>query len=119
MRRKAYRQTLAAAALTTLVALGLAYLSRSSQGPPLEEAQRTVDLAKAELAQRQGIPQDSIQVIEVSPVDWPDTSLGCPQPGMVYAQVITPGYRILLSDGQREYQYHSDRGRRAVLCPEK
>ena len=31
-----------------------------------------------------------------------DSSLDCPQPGMSYLQVITPGYRVLLeADGRR------------------
>jgi hypothetical protein len=35
---------------------------------------------------------------------------------MMYMQMITPGYRVLLEhDGQR-YQVHTDDGRRAVRC---
>jgi hypothetical protein len=50
-------------------------------------------------------------------VEWPDTSLGCPEPGQAYAQVITPGYRIVLRVGEREYELHADRtGRRVVTC---
>jgi len=34
--------------------------------------------------------------------DFPDASLGCPQPGMAYAQVITPGFQVLVeADGRR------------------
>lgn len=35
-------------------------------------------------------------------------SLGCPQPGMVYAEVLTPGYLILLEANNDEYEYHTD-----------
>ena len=30
-------------------------------------------------------------------VGWSDASLGCPQEGMMYAQVITPGYRLVFN----------------------
>ncbi|MEW6233635.1 MAG: hypothetical protein AB1566_15175, partial [Chloroflexota bacterium] len=84
--------------------------------PP--EAGRVVDLARKDLAQRLGKDQDAITVVRVERVDWPDTSLGCPQPGMMYAQVITPGYRIYLSVDNVSYEYHSDRAR-VVFCPAK
>ena len=35
---------------------------------------------------------------------------------MVYAQVLVPGYRVTLGDGQKQYQYHTDSGRRVVRC---
>ena len=80
------------------------------------EAEKAVERAKIDLAQRKGVAKEKIVLIRVEYVDWPDTSLGCPEPGKVYAQVITPGYRILLSDGQEEHEYHSDKGNRVVYC---
>jgi len=49
-------------------------------------------------------------------VEWSDASLGCPKPGFAYAQVITPGYRIVLTAGQQQYEYHTDKSRAVVLC---
>ncbi len=46
---------------------------------------------------------------------WPDTSLGCPQKGMMYAQVITPGFRVVLAVNDQDYEYHTDNAR-VVLC---
>jgi len=80
------------------------------------EAEKAVEQAKIDLAQRKGIAKEKIVLIRVDDVDWPDTSLGCPEPGKVYAQVITPGYKILLSDGQDEYEYHSDKENNVVYC---
>ncbi|MDH7485450.1 MAG: hypothetical protein QHJ81_04145 [Anaerolineae bacterium] len=71
--------------------------------------------ARQDLSRRLGIGIEEIEVQSVEAVEWPDTSLGCPQPGMMYAQVITPGYRILLRAGGQTYEYHSDR-QRAILC---
>jgi len=80
-------------------------------------AEQVVALAKRDLAQRLKRTEATIQVASIEAVDWPDASLGCPEPGMAYAQVITPGYRlILLADGGR-HEYHTDLSQRAFYCP--
>jgi hypothetical protein len=38
---------------------------------------------------------------------------------MLYAQVLTQGYRIVLEAAGQEYAYHTDRGQRVVMCKEK
>jgi hypothetical protein len=37
---------------------------------------------------------------------------------MVYAQVITPGFVVILSAQGTEYEYHTDAGRFVVWCEE-
>jgi len=100
-------------------------LATATPGPqvtpvtPLEtptEAKPLVRLAREDLARRLGIPADEIAVVSVEEVMWRDSSLGCPQPGQVYLQVITPGYRIVLRAQGQEYEAHTDRGRRVVFC---
>ncbi len=85
-------------------------------GPP-ETGQRqpAVKSALADLAGRLKIAETQIAVRGVEAVDWPDASLGCAQRGRMYAQVITPGYRILLEAGGKVYEYHASQTR-AVLC---
>ncbi len=80
-------------------------------------AQASVEGARADLAGRLGMPVDQVQVVQVEEVEWPDASLGCPEPGMMYAQVVTPGYRIILDAEGQEYKYHADRRGQAVYCP--
>ena len=81
------------------------------------EAPEAVEAARQFLARHLEIPADEIELISVESVNWPDTSLGCPQPGHFYAQVITPGYRMRFEAHGREYQVHTDRtGRQVVLC---
>lgn len=70
------------------------------------------------LAERLGISESAIRVLSFKQVDWPDTSLGCPEPGMMYAQVITPGYRVVLEAAWETYEVHTDlTGRQVVFCP--
>lgn len=79
-------------------------------------AQPTIlELAVTDLAGRLGITPSAITVRQVIEVEWPDASLGCPQPGMMYAQVITPGQRIVLQASGRTYEYHAGQGH-VILC---
>ena len=75
-----------------------------------------VELAVADLAGQLGIAAEAITVHSVAAVEWPDASLGCPKPGMMYAQVITPGYRIVLEANGQSYEYHAGRSGRGVRC---
>ena len=49
-------------------------------------------------------------------VTWPDTSLGCPKPGQVYAQVLTPGFSIKLYGATQTYEIHGSNAGNLVLC---
>ena len=53
--------------------------------PTLE---RLIEDAKQDLMQRANVSADAITVVSAQPVEWRDTSLGCPIEGMMYAQVI-------------------------------
>ena len=74
--------------------------------------------AKADLAGRLGIAVDQIAVQSVTPTEFPDASLGVPEPGQVYAQVITPGYVIELSAEGQVYRYHAG-DERVVAVPDE
>ena len=80
------------------------------------DAQQVVALAVADLSQQLNVPKESILVESVEAVQWPDASLGCPQPDMLYAEVVTPGYIIVLSVENQTYEYHTDLDRLVVLC---
>lgn len=67
--------------------------------------------AATDLSARLGIAEDSIELDDAWPVDWPDTSIGVPEPGMMYAQVITPGHAMVLLAGGAPYEYHAGGGR--------
>jgi hypothetical protein len=55
-----------------------------------------------------GIDSSDVSVLSIEPVEWPDTSLGNPQPGLFYLQVITPGYKLILESADFPYTYHTD-----------
>jgi hypothetical protein len=73
--------------------------------------------ARRELAESLHLSSDDVRLLSVDAVDWPDASIGCPRLGVLYVPVVTPGYRITLEAGGKNYVYHTDRGDRLVLCP--
>jgi hypothetical protein len=69
------------------------------------------------IAEDLDVPASSMQVITVEPRNWPDSSLGCPQPDMLYAQVVTPGYSIVVEVSDERFEYHADERGNIVRCP--
>ncbi|MDO5533348.1 MAG: hypothetical protein Q4F65_01670 [Propionibacteriaceae bacterium] len=69
-----------------------------------------VQAAIAAEAQRSGVSEDAVSVVSLNDVEWPNAALGCPQPGMVYAQVVTTGKHLVLSANGEEASYHAGDG---------
>ncbi len=87
----------------------------SAAEPRIAAAARLAELARRDLAARLGIDADAVKTTSVRPQSWPDASLGCPEPGRSYAQVVTPGFLIELAAEGKTYRYHSDL-KRVVPC---
>ena len=84
--------------------------------PPLDPlVSGLVEQAMADLSQRIQVPVERITLKVVEAVQWRDSSLGCPEPGMYYLMVITPGYRIQLEANGEVYEYHTSETR-VVYC---
>jgi len=82
-----------------------------SEAQPEQDKDAVVQAAKKDLAHRLNVRQESIELAgPIEEVTWPNSSLGCPEPGMNYAQVLTPGYRIKLQSGGKVFEYHTGKG---------
>src|ERR1044071_6399292 len=79
--------------------------------------QNLTEKAKADLAQRLSIAITQINVLEAKAVTWPNSSLGCPERGMAYTEVLTPGYLILLHVNNQDYEYHASKSSEVSYCP--
>jgi hypothetical protein len=75
-----------------------------------------VERARADAATRANVSLAQVQVVQVLEREWSDASLGCPASGTLYAQVITPGFLIVLEASGQRFEYHADRRGRLVLC---
>lgn len=104
-------------ALTTVACSSVGAYRTQGEGitvPP--DAEAAIQVARSDLQARTG-SAETPEVRSIEAVDWPDSSLGCPEPDRLYAQVITPGYRIVMLLGEDQYVYHAA-GSRAVYCPQ-
>lgn len=79
-------------------------------------AQEMVMLVQRRLAQELDLPQRRIQIVDMTPYTWADTSLGCPLPEQTYTPRSIDGYRIIVSVGETDYAFHTD-SERAIPCP--
>ncbi len=71
----------------------------------------------ADASTRTGVPKSTIELLSVEPETFSDTSLGCPEPGKMYAQVMTPGFVVLLDADGVQLDYRVDeRSELFVLC---
>jgi len=81
---------------------------------PIEQGQ--IDFAIENLAEILGVDVYRVEVINLELVTWPDASLGCPEPGMLYTQVLSAGYRLTLGVDGELYYYNADTRGEIFLC---
>lgn len=63
--------------------------------------------------------RDSIEVVSVEEVDWPDGCLGIHRVGRVCTMAIVPGFRVMLGLGQATYEVRTDTtGRVTAWAPQ-
>ena len=76
---------------------------------PHETLNERQQQARRLLAERLSAPVDGLALVSDETVSWSDSSLGCPEQGMMYAQVITPGHRITFVYQGERYEVHTSR----------
>ena len=82
---------------------------------PGKVASRPEAVAVSAVAAQSGLTPDQLIVISLEAVNFADGSLDCPQPGMAYPQVITPGYWVLLEGGSQSFDVRVS-GDRSRIC---
>jgi hypothetical protein len=66
-----------------------------------------------------GVPASTATVTEFSHFEWANAGLGCPEPGVAYAEVVTPGWMIVISVSGVVYEFHTDEsGENLINCTE-
>ncbi len=82
----------------------------------LETPSKTVnDLPKvvksavlSDATKRAGTPVGKLRIIKSQKQSWADSCLGLAEPDKICAQVIVPGWKVIVSDGQNELIYRTD-----------
>jgi hypothetical protein len=89
----------------------------ASQDPAAGKRDLAITRAR-EILRTAGVDSSLLTVTRAEPVTWHDSSLGCPQPGIQYLQVLTPGYQVELHGAQENYLVHVA-ANRSVVCSGK
>ncbi len=83
--------------------------AQASARPPSSGFEVALELLAANyLAGKLGVGANELTLVRSNATEWPDSSLGCPKPGMMYAQAITPGYEITFEHQGSNYAVHSN-----------
>lgn len=97
--------------LSTVLVVGSVGLSVYADERRFAAAQPWLDLAVSDLATRLGTDPTAIRTQQVEAAEFGDSSLGVPESGTFYMQVITPGYVIRLVANGSVYEYRAGGGR--------
>jgi hypothetical protein len=106
---------LLAAGLLVLAAQ-VAPIQLDSEMVPPDPLDGMIGTAREAAAQLVGVPAEQVTVASLEAVEWSDGSLGCPEAGMAYIQVIVPGYRLVLDAAGAVLEYHTDTRGSVTYC---
>jgi hypothetical protein len=104
-----------------LTATSLAGMAACAANAPAAAASGLSDAEQSAVSiARKALPSEARAAGEpelhsIEPRQWPDSSLGCPQPGLSYLQVITNGYVVKFAGAGGEQEVRVA-GETAVIC---
>jgi hypothetical protein len=98
-----YRIALAVLAAGALAALALAPAAGQANGAP----QAVIEAVVADLAEREDVDDEAIEVLRTEGVTWSDGCLGAAEPGEACTQALVPGYVVWLGIGDNAFRYHT------------
>ena len=81
--------------------------------------------ARAMLVAQISVDPDTIALVSAEKMEWPDACLGVQLPGKMCAQVITPGYKIVMSvavvgnEADKQYEFHTNADGSSVLSADQ
>jgi hypothetical protein len=116
MEPKATKQLFATIEIPAITQEAPAMDKPTSQNTGDQPENPLVKQAKEDLANRLDVETEHIELVEFKAMIWPDSSLGCPQPGVAYTQVQREGYLIRLHFEGKLFHYHGGENRSPFLC---
>jgi hypothetical protein len=82
-----------------------------------DEMKKAFQAVSTDLEKRSNLPASNFQITSYAMQTFPNSALGCPDPGLNYLQVLTPGYRIQVEAGGKTYDYRTNlAGTHVILC---
>ena len=88
-------------------------------GEPVSTAQIPRAVRRAvvtDAAKRFNVAESAVVLARAEQLTWSDGSLGCPEPGRMYTQMLVAGFRVVATTGAGALTYHTDSRGIAVTC---
>src|SRR3954454_20439771 len=82
-----------------------------------EVPKRILDPILNEASKLANVPREQLVIVHAQAVVWNDGSLGCPEPGMEYAQALVNGYWVVINASGQTYDFRAGRDESSRLCP--
>ncbi len=70
----------------------------------------------ADAATRLGVDPSAVTIVEAKAETFPDGSLGCPEPGMMYTQALVDGYQVIVEANGTQLDYRGSAPGRFRIC---
>jgi len=80
-----------------------------------KQEQAAIDLAIGKVNQITPVSKDSLEHLRIRSMQWPDSSLGCPEPGVQYLQRVIPGYLVSFTIDEKMYTVNIG-DNSAIIC---
>ena len=90
--------------------------SGSDAGEGVSLPESIIEPIVLDAATRLGVDPSAITIVDAHPETWPDGSLGCPQPGMMYTQALVEGYQVIVEANGTQLDYRGGGGGGFQLC---
>lgn len=91
----------------------------SPAGEPVNTASMPREVRRAvvaDAARRFRVDENAVVLTRAEQLTWSDGSLGCPEPGRMYTQMLVPGYRVVARTTEGELTYNTDTRGNVVTC---
>jgi hypothetical protein len=71
--------------------------------------------AVQEVSKKYNLPTDQIHIANTEAVTWPNGCLGVVLPGVMCTDVVTPGFRIMLTTNGQQFEIHTNQDGASVI----
>ena len=91
----------------------------AAQGQPVATAAMPREVRRAvvaDAAKRFKVAESAVVLVQAEKLVWSDSALGCPEPGVMYTQVLVDGFRVVAKTSAGSFTYNTDSGGRVVIC---
>ena len=101
------------------VASGALLESQQPMGEPVNTASMPRGVRRAvvaDAAKRFNVAESGVVLARAEQLTWSDGSLGCPEPGVAYTQMLVAGFRVDATTSAGTLTYHTDSRGSVVSC---